>query len=96
MEEFCKGFNTMTIERKGVHVNYTCSCDICGPESDCNAHLHTFEGITLLWQSIVYPKGLLDENHKLDCLHGQCNRCGIHNLKLCPQEVVGNGQIMEW
>jgi hypothetical protein len=78
MEELCKGFSTMRIERKGIHVNCTCSCDICGPESDCSAHLHTFKGITSLWQSIVCPKGLLDENHKLDCLHGQCNRCGIH------------------
>ncbi len=70
MEELRKRFNTMRIEGKGVHVNYTCYCDICGLKSDCSVHLHTFEGITSLWQSVVCPKGLLDENHKLDYLHG--------------------------
>jgi hypothetical protein len=69
MEELHKGFNTMKIKGKGVHVNCTCSCDICGPKSDYSVLLHIFEGVTSLWQSIVCPKGLLDENYKLDYLN---------------------------
>jgi hypothetical protein len=48
MEKIRKGFNTMRTEGKGVRVNCTRSCDICGLESDCNVHLHTVKAVTSL------------------------------------------------
>ena len=49
-----------------------------------------------LWESVLCPKGPLDKKFKLDCLLGKSGKCDIHKLKICPQEVYGNGQIMHW
>jgi hypothetical protein len=49
MEELHKGLKIMHMKRKGVHVSCVYTCDICGPGSEFEAHLHTFGGVTCLW-----------------------------------------------
>ncbi len=84
MEKLCKGFNNMRMKGKGVHVFCVYTCDICGFESECEAHLHTFDRLTPLWKSILCPKVRLQEWHDLGCLYNDFLNCGIQNLKVCP------------
>ncbi len=84
MEELCKGFNNMRMKGRGDHVSYVCICDICGPRSECEVHLHIFDGVTPLWESILCLKAPLQKWHNLGCVYGDYPDCGVQNLKLCP------------
>jgi hypothetical protein len=85
----------MCMKGKGVHVSCVYTCDICGLRSECEAHLHTFDVVTCLWEYVICLKALLQELHNLGCLYGDYPNCGVQNLKLCPHEVVGNGHFMD-
>ena len=83
------------LERR-VHNSCTYKCEICGLGPNYSTHLHTFQRVMPLYESILCPKGPFDKHFKLDCLLGKCGECGVHKLKVCPHKVSGNGQIMHW
>jgi hypothetical protein len=47
-----------------------------------------YKGITQLWEAMVCPKNEFDEWQKRKCLFGNCSRCGVETLPLCPHEVI--------
>ncbi len=56
MEDLHKGFNNMCTKGKGVRVSCVYTCDKRGLKSECESHLNTFDGLTLLWESIYVLK----------------------------------------
>lgn len=65
------------------------------PASQCLSHLLQFSGVTELWQSLLCAKEPLSPWFKRDCLMGQCDQCGVKNLKLCPVELQSD-QTISW
>ena len=53
----------------------------------CDAHHNIYKRITQLWTACVCSKPELAEWHKLSCLMGECEDCGVDRLSLCPQEL---------
>jgi len=50
-----------------------------------------------MWHAIVCPKGEFEQWHDVKCLYGECDKCGVDKLPLCPAEVDGSdGQQVEW
>jgi hypothetical protein len=45
-----------------------------------------YEGVTKLWEDYVCPKGDFEKWHKLDYLMGECAKCGVGKLEVCPNE----------
>lgn len=95
MAKLCLRFN-MCSKENGVPNSCTCECEICCSSSKCNVHLQTFEGVRLLWYSILCPKGPLEEWFRFDCIFGKCKDYGVKSLKLCPHKIYVNGQLMQW
>lgn len=91
------GLNTLREEKRGLHAQQGCSCrcDVCSTVSEgasgdnvgCDAHHSTYKRITLLWEACLCLKSEFDEWHKLSCIMGDCENCGVDTLKLCPQEL---------
>jgi hypothetical protein len=42
---------------------------------------------------ILCPNFDIDEYHKLLCIKGDCNNCGISKFQLCPFEMDPNNEI---
>jgi len=64
----------------------------CEHEMDsasCEASSMEFNGLTTLWEAVVCPKGEFEEWHNVKCLYGECGRCGVQKLPLCPDEEEG-------
>jgi hypothetical protein len=49
----------------------------------------SYKDITCLWESIVCPKGDLDEWYKKECLYGNFSTCGERKLRFCSKELNG-------
>lgn len=63
----------------------------------CEVSCIQYEGLTELWQAIVCPKGEFEQWHDVKCLYGECGKCGVDTLPLCPDEVNGSdGRVVEW
>jgi len=50
-----------------------------------------YKGVTWLWEKCVCPKGEFEEQHGLDCFMGECAKCGVGKLSICPNECFVNG-----
>ena len=91
------GLNTLREEKQGLHAQLGCSCDcdVCctsieGASTEggcCDAHHNIYKQITQLWTACVCSKSELAEWHKLSCLMGECEDCGVDRLYFCPQEL---------
>ncbi len=60
MVELQEGFNNMRHGSKGVHgTNCKYNCDVCcnstNTSNECKASYMTFQGLTNMWTSIMYP-----------------------------------------
>jgi hypothetical protein len=56
-----------------------------------------FFGITHMWENIVCQKGEFMQWHKCECLLGECDKCGVNVLMLCPKEIEGFGDhVVAW
>ena len=69
-ELYRKAFNNM---RTKMHVNCTCSCNVCAADSHggiCQAPSQTFPSVSTLWRAIVCEKVDGEEWHRLDCVKG--------------------------
>ena len=65
--------------------------------ASCEASSMEFNGLTTLWEVVVCPKGEFEEWHNVKCLYGECGRCGVQKLPLCPDEEEGtDGREVEW
>ena len=65
--------------------------------ASCEASSMEFNGLTTLWEAVVCPKGEFEEWHNVKCLYGECGRCGVQKLPLCPDEEEGtDGREVEW
>lgn len=69
----------------------TCQCTFCSQgevakHDNCVAHTKMYKGVTKLWEDCACPKGDFEEWHKLDCLMGECAKCGVGKLAICPNE----------
>jgi len=54
----------------------------------CAKFIKMYKGITQLWEAMVCPKNEFSEWQKHQCLFGNCSRCGVEILPLCPHEVI--------
>lgn len=88
----------------GMHsyLNCNCNCNICDSASEvhsttCSASSMVYKRISQLWEECVCKKGEYDQWHKLECVMGTCNECGIEKLPLCPAEVsASGGYLLRW
>jgi hypothetical protein len=81
------------------NTNYDSACDVvCGLHGQpCQAPIKIYKGTTKLWEVIVYSKNEFDEWHNQSCLFGDCSRCGVQFLPLCPKEVIGFDLVLiQW
>lgn len=95
-----EGFNKIRDARNGIHFlnDCTCDCEVCHfqiEDANCQAHLKTYAGTTLLWQDIVCLKPENAEWHALSCVMGTCIDCGISKLKICPEEST-TSTLVTW
>ena len=103
LTELMIALDIMRTDRQGIHSHCQCDCVmLCGGlgctedlGSMCKAHLEVYERLTNLWTSILCQKEELSMWHKRDCLIGKCVDCGIHLLRICPQEMTSE-QIVKW
>lgn len=80
---------------KGIHgtCNYKCTkvCDSqLNPTSSsdmCTTEFQIYKGLTEFQTFILCPKLALVEWHSKQCLMGECSHCGVHTLKVCPNEL---------
>ena len=64
-------------------------------ELDTNdAHDRIYKHITSMWEACLCPKGEYDRWHRLECLMGDCSRCGFHFFKVCPQELLESDSFL--
>lgn len=50
-----------------------------------------------MWKSIVCPKTELDDWHRLECLMGECEKCGADKMPFCENELEGTrSALVEW
>ena len=86
--ELKDGLNSM---RHGtVHQNCVCPCNLCRPvpgATACMAAHATYPGVTTLCQIVLCPKDDTEEYHKLECIQGSCEICGVSTLQICLQEL---------
>jgi len=47
----------------------------------------TYPGVIAFCQTVLCPKDDIEEYHKLECIQGSCEICGISTLQICPQEL---------
>ena len=108
MAELRQGWNNMRTATKGIHGSHcTCQCEVCvSPQtgestgedqrSRCHADLSHFSGLTDLWHSVLCPlEG--DGWHAQSCIKGECERCGVDMLMLCPRERDSEGTLkVQW
>jgi hypothetical protein len=63
----------------------------------CKVNGEVFSGVTQIWESIVRKKDEVMQRRKRDCLFGECDKCGVNLLPLCPKETEGsNDYVVTW
>ena len=96
--EMKDGLNSM--RHGSVHKNCQCTCALCRPVPGllgCMAAHATFTGVTALCETMLCPKDDDQEYHKLDCIQGSCDICGVSTLKFCSQELsVSSDALVSW
>jgi hypothetical protein len=56
-----------------------------------------YKGVTKLWEDCVYPNGEVEGWHKWDCLMGECAKCGVGQVPICPNKCFAYGSwAMAW
>ncbi len=85
--------NQIQTDCSGLHGNLEvcdCACGVvCGSDDQlCQASNNVCKGIIQLWEAILCPKNEFDEWYKQKCLFGNCSRCGVDVLPLCPKEIT--------
>jgi hypothetical protein len=56
-----------------------------------------YKGVTKLWEDCVCPKGELEKWHKMVCFMGECAKCGVDKLLICPNGCSANGAwVVAW
>lgn len=95
--------NDMRRDLLGVHKDCTCECIVCDAiqvsatimPPGCDAHNEVYERLTHLWSSVPCQKGDFDVWYKRECLLGDCSRCGVQNLRICPCECTSE-KLVKW
>ena len=83
-------FNQMRQNKFGHHgKDHACTCSIrCSDDSGhCIANESVCHSITNMWESLLCPKPHDSKYYARKCLFGDCFRCGINKLTLCPDEI---------
>lgn len=94
--------STLRDKLRGFHTstNCACNCVVCVDEEGgvgCHAHDRIYKHITSMWEACLCPKGEYDRWHRLECLMGDCSRCGFHFFKVCPQELLESDSfLLKW
>jgi hypothetical protein len=92
--------SNMRDQLQGLHasISCACTCEVCvGGDEGCCAHAKIYKRLTLLWMECVCPKQELDKWHKLACLMGTCDDCGVRRLKICPEELsTSTPALVKW
>ncbi len=110
MVEIKARFNNMrasVVHHGSQNSNYKCGClSLCANPINGNFGLgivtsqatsHTFAKISNLWEKTLCPKTLGQKWFSLDCVQGDCPKCGFHILLLCNFELAPkNGVLMPW
>jgi hypothetical protein len=56
-----------------------------------------YQGITKLWESLIYSKDEYDEWHKHNYLFGSCPNYGVENLSFYPKELTrSHFDVIQW
>jgi hypothetical protein len=104
LKELLSGLNDMRSLCRGVHRGCQCLCsvicrrlieDFVSTSNSCEATKCRFSDVTKLGMSILCPLPPFSAWHKLECLMGTCDSCGIHKLQFCPTELSTNF-LIKW
>ena len=83
-------YNLMRSDVGGLHGrSCSCTCDICKSSVACGklAALEQCQSrITKFWEACVCAKKEDSTFHQYKCLMGECDKCGVKNISLCPRE----------
>jgi hypothetical protein len=61
------------------------------------AHENVWQSCSDFRRACVCPKGELDTWHRLECLMGTCEHCGVKILPICPSESsMTNLTLLKW
>jgi hypothetical protein len=92
-----EGLNELRRTGNGsIHSMCHCNCfQVCASHSEieasdshvCRAHMRKYERLTNLWTSMLSSKEELSLWHSRSCLLGECPRCRVDFLNLCPSEL---------
>lgn len=87
-----EGLNWMRNGKRDLHALLSCECSydvylVQMERNNCKAHVKTFPRTTALWQDIVCPKPNNGEWHALTCVMGNCSKCDVSKLAICPMEL---------
>jgi hypothetical protein len=97
MSELKDAFNAMW--QGQVHRGCIYGCIICKLDkgADCDFALSIVFGVKAMCELVFYPKFKTKKFHKLGCIKGNYNNCGISKLQFCPREVDPNNEmIIPW
>jgi hypothetical protein len=101
LNELKLGLSSMQTIGKEVHSGCNCSCEtICKHELNvvlgklyCITYLQVYTTMTFLWSLILCAKDETIEFHKRGCIMGDCLRCEIESLDICPHELTTERHI---
>jgi hypothetical protein len=80
MLELKDAFNVM--RRGQVHKGCIYGCIVCKLDegADCDSISSTVSIVRTMCELILCPKSKTEKFHKLGCIKGDCNKCGISRL----------------
>jgi hypothetical protein len=98
-----EAFNAMRDKQRELHssVLCICTCVVCIciglTAKGCMAHENVWQSCSDFWRACVCPKGKLDTWHRLECLMGKCEHCGVKILPIYPSESsMTNLTLLKW
>jgi hypothetical protein len=94
MSKLMDVFNAM--KRGLVHGGCIFGYTICKPNErhyGCASASSIVVGVRSMCELILCPKNEHDEYHKLHCIKGECNSCGISKLQFCLAEMDPNNDM---
>lgn len=88
-------FNAMW--RGQVHRGCICGCIICKliKRADCDSASSIIFGVKTMCELILYPKSETKKFHKLGCIKGYYNNCGISKLQFYLREMDPNNEMLD-
>jgi hypothetical protein len=97
-----QALNEFRRDLSGIHATCDCNCEqVCsmGPEPashhGCGASLESYESFSGLWSFVLCPISPNSLWHKRECLLGECSRCGVNVLNICPLELQSD-HLVKW